>query len=360
MKLYILIGTRPNFIKITQFKRLAPHFGVEVKIIHTGQHFDVNMADVFFQELGIQPDYFLNVTPAAPALQIAEVITSLTKLIGEIGQPDWFMVPGDVNSTLAGAIFANKHNIKLVHLESGLRSFDKTMPEEHNRIMTDAIADLLFVTEDSGLKNLEKENNQAQVEFVGNTMIDTLVAFNTEIAKSNILDKLNVTRKYTVVTIHRPSNVDTKDGLIKLLNLFSQLSTNYDMLFPVHPRTLKNIIEYNLTKSFKKIKGLQFLSPLGYFDFQNIVKNSAFVLTDSGGIQEETTFLQIPCLTLRPNTERPITCTIGTNTLIDFDLVTIFKYIRQIEQGEYKKGTVPSLWDGKATERILGVLRNEI
>lgn len=354
--IYILIGTRPNFIKVTQFKKSARNFNVKISLIHTGQHFDVNMADIFFQELGIQPDYFLNIKPAEPSVQIAETITSLSSLILEIGKPDLFMVPGDVNSTLAGAIFANKNNIKLAHLESGLRSFDRTMPEEHNRILTDAIADKLFVTEQSGIDNLNLEKNAGDVFFVGNTMIDTLVAFKKEINQSQILNKLKVKRKYIVITIHRPSNVDNIEGLKKLHQLFLELSKKYDLLFPVHPRTLKNIENNQLIDEFKNIQGLQFLPPMGYFDFQNIVKNSSFVLTDSGGIQEETTFLKIPCLTLRPNTERPITCSMGTNTLIDFNIDKILNYVEQIEMGTYKKGTIPQLWDGKATERILRII----
>ena len=354
--IYILIGTRPNFIKVTQFKKSARNFNVKISVIHTGQHFDVNMADIFFQELGIQPDYFLNIKPVEPSVQIAETITSLSSLILEIGKPDLFMVPGDVNSTLAGAIFANKNNIKLAHLESGLRSFDRTMPEEHNRILTDAIADKLFVTEQSGIDNLNLEKNAGDVFFVGNTMIDTLVAFKKEIDQSQILNKLKVKRKYIVITIHRPSNVDNIEGLKKLHQLFLELSKKYDLLFPVHPRTLKNIENNQLIDEFKNIQGLQFLPPMGYFDFQNIVKNSSFVLTDSGGIQEETTFLKIPCLTLRPNTERPITCSMGTNTLIDFNIDKILNYVEQIEMGTYKKGTIPQLWDGKATERILRII----
>lgn len=356
MNIYILIGTRPNFIKITQFKKWAPQFGVDVKIIHTGQHFDVNMAEVFFKELGIQPDYFLNIKPSTPDLQIAEIITSLNALIDEIGKPDLFIVPGDVNSTLAGAIFANKNNIRLAHLESGLRSFDRHMPEEHNRVLTDSISDLLFVTEQSGINNLKNENNKAAVHFVGNTMIDTLVAFKDQIEQSTILSKLKVERKHVVVTIHRPSNVDVEMGLRKLLSLFKSLSRTYDLLFPVHPRTLKNIKKFNLTADFDGIEGLQFVPPMGYFDFQKIVKSSVFVLTDSGGIQEETTFLQVPCITLRQNTERPSTCEIGTNTLMDFEVEPILNIIETIENGSYKKGQIPTLWDGMATKRILEII----
>jgi UDP-N-acetylglucosamine 2-epimerase (non-hydrolysing) len=355
--LHILIGTRPNFIKITQFKKWGEVYGVEVKFIHTGQHFDVNMADVFFQELAIQPDYFLNITPAPPVLQIAEILTKLESFYQETPLPDIFMVPGDVNSTLAGAIFANKKGIKLAHLESGLRSFDREMPEEHNRIVTDSLSDLLFITEQSGIDNLTKEHNSGTQIYVGNTMIDTLVAFKEDIEKSTVLERLGIKRKYAVVTIHRPSNVDTREGLDKLLQLFQELSCNYDLLFPVHPRTLKNMESYGLKDSFEKIEGLKFLEPMGYFDFQKMISKCCFVLTDSGGIQEETTFLQIPCLTLRENTERPITCTMGSNTLVRFETQEILGYIRQIENGDYKKGEIPPLWDGKATERILEALR---
>lgn len=354
--LHILIGTRPNFIKITQFKKWGKAYGIEVKFIHTGQHFDVNMADVFFQELGIQPDYFLNIPPATPELQMAEILVGLHNLYQGIAKPDIFMVPGDVNSTLAGAIFANKTGIPLAHLEAGLRSFDKTMPEEHNRILTDNISEYLMVTEQSGLDNIKNEQIKGKAFFVGNTMIDTMVAFEHEIKASPILDKLQIRRQFIPVTIHRPANVDNEVGLTKLLTLFQLFSIKYDLLFPVHPRTLKNMNAFGLKDKFEQINGLRFLPPLGYFAFQKIVKNAAFVLTDSGGIQEETTFLQIPCLTLRPNTERPSTCEIGTNTLIDFEVEEIMKFVSQIEAGTYKKGQIPILWDGNATERIMQYL----
>lgn len=355
-KLHILVGTRPNFIKITQFKKWGNYNNIEVKIIHTGQHFDVNMADIFFQELCIHPDYFLNISQTTPSNQIAEILKGLDNLYKEIEKPNLFMVPGDVNSTLAGAIFANKNNIRLAHLESGLRSNDRSMPEEHNRILTDNLADELFVTEQSGLDNIAAEKIKGVTHFVGNTMIDTLVAFRDKIKDSPILEELKIKRKYIPVTIHRPVNVDGKPGLQKLLHLFQSLSKNYDLLFPVHPRTLKNMEKFELKSSFENIEGLRFLPPLGYFAFQKIVKNATFVLTDSGGIQEETTFLQVPCLTLRPNTERPITCDIGTNILIDFNVNDILYYVKQIESSAFKSGKIPPLWDGRATERIFKLL----
>jgi UDP-N-acetylglucosamine 2-epimerase (non-hydrolysing) len=355
-KIYILVGTRPNFIKVTRFKEFANKFNVEISIIHTGQHFDYSMADIFFKELNFFPDYFLNISPSNPTVQISEILLKLQDLIDKIGKPDVFMVPGDVNSTLAGAIFANKNNIKLAHLESGLRSFDRSMPEEHNRIVTDALSDLLFITEQSGIENLNKENNQGEHHFVGNTMIDTLVAFKEQINGSKIIETLNIKRKFCVVTIHRPSNVDNQEGLNKLLQLFQELSLNYDILFPVHPRTLKNIENFNLSNSFITIQGLNFLDPMGYFDFQKIISKSTFVLTDSGGIQEETTYLQIPCITLRENTERPVTCTIGSNTLVKFNNSDIMDLIHQIENGNYKKGEIPLFWEGSSTERILNII----
>lgn len=356
MKIYILIGTRPNFIKITQFKKWAPQFGVEIKLIHTGQHFDVKMADVFFQELNIQPDYFLDIPQTNQVNQIANVLTGLEKLILKIGKPDLFIVPGDVNSTLAGALFANKVEIPLAHLEAGLRSFDRTMPEEHNRVVTDHLSDILFVTEQSGLDTIKKEDIKGQAHLVGNTMIDTMVAFEEQIENSSILEHLNVERPFIPVTIHRPSNVDNEVGLEKLLVLFQALSEKYELLFPIHPRTQKKMEQFKLREKFNQIKGLKFLEPLGYFDFQKLVKSAALVLTDSGGIQEETTYRKVPCITLRENTERPSTITLGTNTLMDFEINPILETIYAIEKGTYKKGEIPPFWDGLATKRILEII----
>jgi UDP-N-acetylglucosamine 2-epimerase (non-hydrolysing) len=359
-KILVVIGTRPNFIKVTQFKKVAALYkNIDLKIVHTGQHFDEKMADVFFTQFNLTPDYFLSITPTATAnIQIAEIIIKLENLIKTDFNPDLIMVVGDVNSTLAAAITANKLNIKIAHVESGLRSFDKTMPEEHNRVITDSITNYYLVTEQSGLDNLLKEGVSANnIFFVGNTMIDTMVAFKENIEQSDILNKLQLDfKKYVLVTMHRPATVDTKEGLLKLLDLITHLSQNNKIVFPVHPRTLKNIENLNLASRFEKISELVFTQPLDYFSFQKLIKESKFILTDSGGIQEESTFLQIPCLTLRPNTERPITCSEGTNTLIPFDLEIIKSYIQQIENGSYKKGTIPKFWDGKATERIFSEL----
>jgi UDP-N-acetylglucosamine 2-epimerase (non-hydrolysing) len=236
------------------------------------------------------------------------------------------------------------------------------MPEEHNRVLTDKITDLFFVTEQSGLDNLEKEQvSKKKVFFVGNTMIDTMVAFSKEIEASDILSKLKLEKnKFVLITMHRPATVDNKEGLHKLFQLLCELSTKYKLVFPVHPRTIKNIANLGMSKDFNAIKELIFTEPLDYFAFQKLIKDCKFIVTDSGGIQEESTFLQVPCLTLRPNTERPVTCTVGTNTLIPFDVSEVLNYISTIESGTYKKGEIPTYWDGKATNRIFDVLKKTI
>lgn len=353
-RIFILVGTRPNFIKVTRFKELGKERGIEVKIIHTGQHFDNNMANIFFKQFGLEPDYFLNVGGQTPNTQIANIILKLEALFEDIGKPDLFIVPGDVNSTLAGSIAANKLGIKLGHLESGLRSFDKKMPEEHNRIVTDNLSDICYVTEPSGLKNLENEGIQAKIEYVGNTMIDTLVHFDAEIEKSTILEDHNLKpNSYFLMTFHRPSNVDTKEGLEKLIAVIEAVCKEQTSILPLHPRTKNKIAELGLKDRWDKISNLKIIEPAGYFEFQKLIKYSKAVLTDSGGIQEETTYRRVPCLTLRENTERPVTVEIGTNTLVNIEPNEILGYIQQIQNGTYKKGSVPELWDGKATERIL-------
>jgi UDP-N-acetylglucosamine 2-epimerase (non-hydrolysing) len=355
MKIYILVGTRPNFIKVTQFKREAlqyPH--MNVSIIHTGQHYDHKMADIFFEQFDLQPDYFLNIAPGEPVLQIAEIMNSLHSLCKKEGKPDLLLVPGDVNSTLAGALFAQKTGIKLGHIESGLRSYDREMPEEINRILTDEISDYYFVTENSGVENIEKEGLKGKVFFVGNTMIDTMVAFESEIQKSTILSDLNCEKsEFALMTIHRPSNVDNKEGLLTLLDLLKYLEDKLTVIFPIHPRTILRIEEFGLKDQFAELKNLIKVDPLSYFDFQKLVSECQFVLTDSGGIQEETTFRQKPCLTLRKNTERPITLTKGSNTLVSFKVEEIKEKINAILSGSYKKGIIPELWDGNASARIL-------
>jgi len=355
LKVLLLVGTRPNFVKVTQFKRVAAERkDVDVKIVHTGQHFDTNMADVFFEQFKLTPDYFLNTPRELPASQIGYIITKLTELMVETYSPDVLVVPGDVNSTLAGAIVGNKLGVPVAHLESGLRSNDRNMPEEVNRVLVDQVSDIYFVTEQSGLDHIEAENLPGRTFFVGNTMIDTMVHFEDDIERSTVLDKHELQKnEFALLTIHRPSNVDSREGIVRLIELLQKLSLRLKLVFPIHPRTIKKAESFGLATELHSIENLVLLPAQGYFEFQKLVKYAKFILTDSGGIQEESTFRKVPCLTLRENTERPSTITQGTNTLVPFEVDTLLKYIDQIVAGSYKQGQIPELWDGKATDRIL-------
>lgn len=357
-KILIIVGTRPNFIKVTRFKELIRSYPqLQVEIVHTGQHWDRNMSEVFFEEFGLKPDYMLSASAHSVVDQFSSMMSKLSELILEIGKPDLMIVPGDVNSTLASALVANKMGIPLAHLESGLRSFDREMPEEINRLLTDEISDYFFVTEQSGLDHLAEEKKHGEVFFVGNTMIDTLVHFEPQILKSAIRQQLGIQDKpFILVTLHRPSNVDSPEGQVKIMRLFAELSKKYTIVFPIHPRTRKNFEAADKVAQWLENGNLLLLDPLGYFDFQSLVKHAELILTDSGGIQEESTYRQVPCLTLRENTERPITVDLGTNTLVPFDEALILSLIDQVHEGTYKKGEIPPLWDGKATERILAAI----
>lgn len=332
--------------------------GVDVKILHTGQHYDRNMSTIFFDQFGIRPDYMLDLESTGAAGQMGETILGIEKVVSELS-PDLMVVVGDVNSTLAGAIAANKLGIKLAHVESGLRSFDRTMPEEINRILTDEITDVYFVTEQSGLDHLLNSGiNPDRMHFVGNTMIDTMVAFQEQIERSDIRERIGLTseRPYALMTFHRPALVDSETGLQLLIEILTDVSEHYNMVLPIHPRTRKNLAKFGLLEAFEAIQGLITTEPIGYFEFQNLINHAAFILTDSGGIQEETTFRRIPCLTLRPNTERPVTVELGTNLLAPLDRLVIREHIRSIREGRYKKGSIPPLWDGKSTERIMQII----
>jgi UDP-N-acetylglucosamine 2-epimerase (non-hydrolysing) len=354
-KISVIVGTRPNFIKVTRFKEVVAEYAdLKLEIVHTGQHYDDKMANIFFDQFGLRPDVFLNVKATKPPIQIGEAIQKLSAHF-EDTRPDIVIVVGDVNSTLAAAIAANKCEIPVAHLESGLRSRDREMPEEHNRLVADALADIHFITEDSGLENLRAEQKPEQgLSFVGNTMIDTLVKFSREINSSTILKELRVERsEFALVTIHRPSNVDNKAGLEMVAEILENLADKCPIVFTAHPRTQKRISQFGLEERFHSIRELHILPPLGYFDFQKLVASCKLVLTDSGGIQEETTFLRKPCLTLRPNTERPSTIDLGTNTLLPFETSQIMRSVDSILTDQYKKGEIPHLWDGKATERVV-------
>lgn len=358
-----VVGTRPNFIKITQLdKAFSKYPQIKHVLVHTGQHFDDNMSKVFFDQLKIRtPDLYLNIEEREPAKQIGHIIIELAKAI-EIYQPDLLLVVGDVNSTMAAAIAANKKGVKLAHLESGLRSFDKSMPEEHNRVITDAISDYFFITEQSGYDHLLSEGHSAEkLLFVGNTMIDTLAAFDADIQRNTIVEELGLKAKqFVLMTMHRPANVDVKEELEKLLHLINFISVDYDVVFPIHPRTMQKIKAYGFEALISENKRIRFLPPLDYLAFQKLVADCKFVVTDSGGIQEETTYRQIPCLTLRPNTERPSTVLLGTNTLLPFDVSLLEENINAIKSGNYKTGNIPPLWDGKASERIVDSIVTKI
>jgi UDP-N-acetylglucosamine 2-epimerase (non-hydrolysing) len=351
----VIVGTRPNFIKVTRFKKVAETYAdLELEIVHTGQHYDDKMANVFFDQFGLRPDHFLHVGQGEPFAQIAETIEKLGNHFKST-KPNLVVVVGDVNSTLAAAIAANKCGVPVAHLESGLRSHDREMPEEHNRKVADILSDIHFITEDSGLENLRAEKiSESGLTFVGNTMIDTLVAFSDQIQESTIVEDIKADLDdFALVTIHRPSNVDTKEGLLLVLDVLTELSKRVKIVFTAHPRTTKRMEEFGIADDFARIEGLTILPPLSYFDFQKLVADCRLVLTDSGGIQEETTFLRKPCLTLRPNTERPSTLTIGSNTLLPFETEKIMEAVGDVLSGNYKTGEIPHLWDGKATERVM-------
>jgi len=358
-KILIVVGTRPNFIKVTQFKKAALQYpGIEIRIVHTGQHYDRNMAQVFFEQFDLAPDFYLDIDASSPAEQMAEIMTGLSRLIESSYTPGLMIVVGDVNSTMAAAVVANKLNIKLAHLESGLRSFDRSMPEEHNRIVTDQLSDYFFITEQSGYDHLKNEGkNTDQLYFVGNTMIDTMVAFEEKIKHNTIEEQLKVQAgNYVLMTIHRPSNVDNREGLEELFSLIVYISQRNKVIFPIHPRTTKQLHAFNMQEQFDGLESLILCEPLDYFAFQKLIAGCRYVLTDSGGIQEETTFRKKPCLTIRPNTERPSTIDTGTNTLVEWDFELIKEQIDKIEVGTYKQGNIPPLWDGKSTERIMQII----
>lgn len=353
----VVVGTRPNFIKVTRFKAEAARRGMEVQLVHTGQHYDDKMSTVFFDQFGLRPDRFLGIPHAGPAAQMGHIMIALQDAATAWG-PELMVVPGDVNSTLAGALVANKMGIPLAHLESGLRSGDMGMPEEINRILTDRITDHFFVTEQSGIDHLLAEGRPAKdIHFVGNTMIDTLVAYDAEVQVSTILEDLGLhAGHHVLMTIHRPATVDDPVELAKLADLIDFVAREHMVVFPVHPRTTAKLEAAGLMPRLQAVKHLVMTGPMDYFNFQKLVATCAFVITDSGGIQEETTFRRVPCLTLRPNTERPVTVDMGSNRLIDFDLPALQAAVGEIVEGRAKRGEVPPLWDGHATERVFDVL----
>lgn len=356
-KIISVVGARPNYMKVAPIHRAFQKYSDKVKhlICHTGQHYDVNMSKVFFDELELpEPDFYLGVGSGSHAEQTAKIMIEFEKVVLS-EKPDLIIVVGDVNSTIACSLVAVKLGVKVAHVEAGLRSFDRTMPEEINRLLTDQIADFLFVTEKSGIENLKNEGiPDSKIFFVGNTMIDSLIHYLPKIENSQVLSELGLKPKeYVVVTLHRPSNVDNPQNLISIFEQFKKIAEKFKIVFPIHPRTKKVLqstdFDYN-NPNFSLVE------PIGYISFIKLVKNSIAVITDSGGIQEETTYLKIPCLTLRDNTERPITAEIGTNKLIGTRYDKIAQEFFEFINNPKTDTQIPPLWDGKAAERITAKL----
>ena len=350
LKVLHIVGARPNFMKVAPvLAALRAKQNVSQTLVHTGQHYDVIMSDVFFQQLDIPaPDFNLEVGSGTHAAQTAQIMMRLESVIAE-PKPDLVLVYGDVNSTVAAALVCSKLGVRLGHVEAGLRSFDRTMPEEINRLVTDQLADVLYTPSEDGDVNLQREGIPAEKIFrVGNVMIDSLLKL-LPIARQKNQD--GPPRQYAVVTLHRPANVDDGATLSGILQSLIEVSRDLEIVFPAHPRTRQRIAEFGLDS-----RQLRVTDPLSYIDFLALQSRATAVITDSGGIQEETTYLGIPCLTLRENTERPITVSLGTNTLIGRDRAKLRAELARILSGNAKKGSVPPLWDGKAGERIAALV----
>lgn len=361
--IYIVAGARPNFMKIAPIVRALEKDGrLAWKIVHTGQHYDKNMNDVFFEELGIpEPDFFLGCGGGSHAEQTAKIMVKFEKLCEE-EKPDCVLVVGDVNSTLACSVVAKKLHIPVAHVEAGLRSGDMAMPEEINRLVTDAISDWFFVTEPSGEENLHKEGKpDSTIHHVGHVMVDNLLYQVGKFAETNTdsfktSDYKKDHDRYGVVTLHRPSNVDSEEGLTKIFEALNHVATQIPLIFPIHPRTKDKLGTFGITLN----ENITLAEPLPYMEFLNLWKDAVLVLTDSGGLQEETTALGIPCVTMRENTERPITVDEGTNILTGNDPGKICEVADNILQGNSKKGSRPALWDGKSAERIVDILADDL
>jgi UDP-N-acetylglucosamine 2-epimerase (non-hydrolysing) len=350
VNIFHIVGARPNFMKVAPvLNALKGRKGVVQTLVHTGQHYDVNMSDVFFQQLRIpSPDVNLAVGSGSHAQQTAEIMMRMEPVVLE-RRPDIVLVYGDVNSTVATVLVCAKLGIKVAHVEAGLRSFDRTMPEEINRLVTDQLADMLFTPSEDGDENLRREGVSDEKIFrVGNVMIDSLVNL-LPVAQKTKID--GIPDRYALVTLHRPANVDDSATLKGILESLLEVNRNLAVVFPAHPRTRKRITDFGLNAN-----QLRVLDPLPYIDFLGLQSRATVVITDSGGIQEETTYLGVPCLTVRENTERPITVSMGTNVLVGRDRDRLRAELSRILAGSAKKGSVPPLWDGHAGDRIADVL----
>ncbi len=358
LKMIIVAGARPNFMKVAPLiKRVAAHNAesgdsrFEARLVHTGQHYDEKMSEVFFRELGIpQPDINLGVGSGSQAVQTASVMTSFEPVCLK-EKPDWVVVVGDVNSTVACTLVCAKMGIRVAHVEAGLRSFDRTMPEEINRLVTDALADLLLTPSEDANENLRREGaSEGRIKLVGNIMIDSLIANLPMSRQSPVLGQHDLEPgRFVFVTLHRPANVDGRASLTAIMAEVERLARRMPVVFPIHPRTRKMLGEFGIVPS--QGQGLRLIEPVGYHDSLCLTENARLVLTDSGGLQEEATFFRTPCLTLRPNTERPVTVTLGSNRLTNLDRLA--KDVDEFLGGPERKGQTPPLWDGRTAERTL-------
>lgn len=359
-----VVGARPNFMKMAPLLRaLEKHPHVGVTLIHTGQHYDSNLSDVFFADLGMRaPDIDLDVGSGKHGVQTARVLERIETILEQGPQHDEHydrvVVVGDVNSTMAAALAAAKLGVPVAHVEAGLRSFDRSMPEEINRIVTDSISDCLFVSEPAGVTNLRREGRpQCQIHLVGNVMIDTLRRLLPVAKRLDTLARYGLRPgQYCVVTMHRPANVDSPETLAGLIDVLVRVSRQLPLVFPVHPRTKKRIEEFRLAARLERAPGVIQLPPQGYLDFLALLSQAKVIVTDSGGLQEESTALGVPCLTLRPNTERPITVETGSSTLVGNDPAKLRHCLEEVLTDRYKRGRCPELWDGKAAERMARIL----
>jgi UDP-N-acetylglucosamine 2-epimerase (non-hydrolysing) len=369
IKIQLIAGARPNFVKIaalwrafTRFKESHPNSNLVVQVIHTGQHYDYLMARKFFQDLCLPtPEVNLEVGSSSHAVQTARMMVRFEK-VSRKERPDLVMVVGDVNSTLACSLVASKMEIPVAHVEAGLRSFDRSMPEEINRRLTDSLSDYLFTTSEDGNRNLLREGiAKGKIFFVGNVMVDTLLAHLNVAGQSRIKQKLGLRKKdYAVLTLHRPSNVDHDSDFNEILMAIERLQQRIPVVFPAHPRTAQRLRNGLFKSRIESLKNLYLTPPLGYLDFINLLKDAKLVLTDSGGIQEETSILGNPCLTLRDNTERPVTIRQGTNVLAGRKASRIIELaLASLNNGHKRLPRTPELWDGRAAERIAGILQEK-
>lgn len=353
-----VVGARPNFMKIAPIMAAFADRPVHARLVHTGQHYDASMSDGFFEQLGIpRPHVNLEVGSASHAVQTAEIMRAFEPVLDQEA-PRAVLVVGDVNSTLACALVAAKKGVPVIHVEAGLRSYDRRMPEEINRVLTDQISDLLFTTERGALDNLKREGIAPErVHFVGNVMIDTLRRnLDRAIPAAETLG-YRPNSGYAVLTLHRPSNVDDRDTLAGLLDAVGRIAARLPVVFPIHPRTRAAAERLGLGARLEQ-PGIRLLPPLGYLEMLGLTREATLVLTDSGGLQEETTALGVPCITLRENTERPVTLTEGTNTLTGADPEKILQCFEDILTSGGKRGRIPEYWDGRASERIAAILRD--